>query len=70
MSAFVLEKLLIWNRCTSYFTIVFTEHVVFRKGDFANYNLEGWNDPDVLPHGIAAASAFAMGVVAWVLGMV
>lgn len=55
--------------CTSYFTIVFTEHVVFRKGDFANYNLEGWNDPNVLPHGIAAASAFAMGVVAWVLGM-
>ncbi|KAI0015424.1 permease for cytosine/purines, uracil, thiamine, allantoin-domain-containing protein [Xylariomycetidae sp. FL0641] len=56
--------------CTSYFIIIFTEHYVFRKGNFANYNLEGWNDPKVLPMGLAAAAAFSLGVVAWVMGMV
>ncbi|KIV86054.1 hypothetical protein PV11_01693 [Exophiala sideris] len=55
--------------CTSYFVILFTEHVVFRRRDFANYDLEGWNDPARLPHGIAAAVAFSLGVVAWVMGM-
>lgn len=55
--------------CTSYFLIVFEEHVFFRKRDFGNYDLEGWNDPKRLPHGIAAAVAFTLGVVAWTLGM-
>jgi len=55
--------------CTSYFVILFTEHVVFRHRDFANYDLDGWNDPARLPHGIAALTAFCLGVVAWVLGM-
>ncbi|KAL4402238.1 transmembrane transporter [Malassezia pachydermatis] len=45
------------------------EHVVFRKGSFANYDLEGWNDPDRLPHGIAAIVVFLVGVVCWVMGM-
>lgn len=52
--------------CTSYAVIVFSEHYVFRHGNFANYDLEGWNDPAVLPKGLAAGFAFAMGVVAWV----
>ena len=56
--------------CTSYFVIVFTEHWLFRKGDFANYNLEGWNDPNVVPIGLAAGAAFGLGVIAWVMGMV
>ncbi|KAF2716546.1 purine-cytosine permease FCY21 [Polychaeton citri CBS 116435] len=56
--------------CTSYFVILFIEHYYFRKGNFANYDLEGWNDPHVLPHGIGAATAFLLGVVAWVMGMV
>ena len=56
--------------CTSYFVIVFSEHYFFRKGNFGNYNLEGWNNPKVVPMGLAAATAFALGVVAWVLGMV
>ena len=56
--------------CTSYFVIVFTEHFVFRKGNFANYDLEGWNDPSKLPLGIAAMTAFSFGVIAWVMGMV
>lgn len=50
--------------------IIFTEHYVFRKGNFANYDLDGWNDPKRLPIGIAAFTAFMLGVVAWVLGMV
>ncbi|KAI1324794.1 permease for cytosine/purines, uracil, thiamine, allantoin-domain-containing protein [Xylariaceae sp. FL0255] len=54
---------------TSYFVIVFSEHMIFRKGNFANYDLEGWNDPERLPHGFAAASAFLIGVVGWVVGM-
>ena len=56
--------------CTSYFVIVFSEHYVFRRGDFANYDLEGWNDPAKLPMGIAGFTAFGLGVVVWVLGMV
>ncbi|KAK3714811.1 hypothetical protein LTR37_007546 [Vermiconidia calcicola] len=55
--------------CTSYFVIVFSEHYYFRKGNFRNYNLEGWNDPKVLPMGLAAGTAFALGVIAWVMGM-
>ncbi|OCT50231.1 Purine-cytosine permease FCY21 [Cladophialophora carrionii] len=56
--------------CTSYFVILFSEHVVFRKRDFANYDLDGWNDPTRLPLGVAAGTAFALGIVAWVMGMV
>jgi len=56
--------------CTSYFVIVFSEHYIFRKGDFNNYNLEAWNDPKKLPMGIAAAIAFSLGIIAWVMGMV
>ena len=55
--------------CTSYAVILFIEHVFFRKRDFANYDLEAWNDPSRLPHGIAAAVSFCLGVVVWVMGM-
>lgn len=48
--------------CTSYFVIVFSEHYVFRKGNYMNYNLQGWNDPKVLPMGLAAGTAFGLGV--------
>lgn len=56
--------------CTSYFVILLEEHTIFRKRDFANYDLEGWNDRKRLPHGIAATTAFLLGVVAWCMGMV
>lgn len=56
--------------CTSYFVILFSEHVFFRKRNFANYDLDGWNDPARLPHGIAALTAFGLGIVAWCMGMV
>lgn len=56
--------------CTSYFVILFSEFYIFRKGSFANYNLEGWNDPKVLPMGLAAGTSFGLGVIVWVMGMV
>ncbi|RMY78267.1 hypothetical protein D0863_00757 [Hortaea werneckii] len=56
--------------CTSYFVILFCEHYIFRKGNFANYDLEGWNDPKKLPVGVAAFCAFALGVVMWIMGLV
>ncbi|KAI6799223.1 hypothetical protein KC367_g2545 [Hortaea werneckii] len=56
--------------CTSYFVILFCEHYIFRKGNFANYDLEGWNDPKRLPVGVAAFCAFALGVVMWIMGLV
>jgi purine-cytosine permease-like protein len=73
--------------CSSYFVIVISEHMIFRKvsrnqtmssltlftdfikGKISNYNLEGWNDPKILPVGLAAATAFLFGVVAFVMGM-
>ncbi|KAK3115967.1 hypothetical protein LTR53_004139, partial [Teratosphaeriaceae sp. CCFEE 6253] len=56
--------------CTSYFVIVFSEHYIFRKGNFANYDLAAWNTPERLPLGIAAFSAFALGIIMWCMGMV
>jgi purine-cytosine permease-like protein len=38
--------------------------------NFDNYDLDAWNDPKRLPIGIAAATAFAIGIIAWVMGMV
>ncbi len=55
---------------TQYFVILFSEHVIFRKANFANYDLEGWNDPKRLPLGLAAGASFAIGIIAWVMGMV
>lgn len=55
---------------TSYFVILFSEHYVFRKGNFENYDLDGWDDPKRLPNGFAALVAFLLGMVAWVMGMV
>ncbi|KAF7318258.1 hypothetical protein HMN09_00334300 [Mycena chlorophos] len=54
---------------TVFFVIIFSEHMIFRKGDIANYNLEGWDDPSVIPVGLAALTAFLCGVGAFVVGM-
>lgn len=61
--------LLLGYWCTSYASIIFMEHVIFRKANFANYDLNGYNDPKRLPHGIAAGTVFLVGVVCWVMGM-
>lgn len=55
---------------TVFFVIIFTEHMLFRKGKIENYDLDGWNDPARLPHGIAAFCAFVCGVISFVMGMV
>ncbi|KAL1303004.1 hypothetical protein AAFC00_003320 [Neodothiora populina] len=55
---------------TSFFAILWIEHYVFRKGKTENYDLDGWNDPKRLPHGLAALVAFLVGVVGWCMGMV
>jgi len=57
-----------WN--TSFFVIVFTEHHLFRRGNLMNYNLEVWNTQSKMPIGVAGLTAFLLGIVGWVLGMV
>jgi purine-cytosine permease-like protein len=47
---------------TSFFVIIFIEHYMFRKGDFANYQLESWNDPSNMPIGWAGGLAFGLGI--------
>jgi len=36
------------------------EHLYFRKGDFAQYDLQSWNVPSKLPLGAAALMASAL----------
>ena len=57
-----------WN--TAFFVIVFTEHYLFRKGNFLNYDLDVWNTPAKMPIGIAGLVAFLLGIVGCILGMV
>ena len=57
-----------WN--TVFFVILFTEHYLFRKGNINNYNLEVWNTPSKMPIGIAGLTAFLLGIVGCILGMV
>src|SRR5271155_5620303 len=52
-----------------YTTMVLEEHLIFRKGSFFNYNLEGWNDKFKLPYGYASMTAFCFGIMGVVLGM-
>ena len=48
--------------------ISLSEHFVFRRG-MRGYKPEQYDFPELLPPGIAAISAFAVGVVGVVLGM-
>lgn len=52
-----------------YCTIMLEEHLIFRKGDFANWNLEDIDRPSKLPFGAASFGALALGWVGAVLGM-
>jgi len=58
-----------WN--TSLFVIVAWEHYVIRKGHlgYQGYDLEGWNDPKVIPVGIAGLFAFLCGWAGAIVGM-
>jgi purine-cytosine permease-like protein len=48
---------------------IFTEHLYFRKRNFANYNVQAWNVPSQLPLGAAALGASVMGFSLAILGM-
>lgn len=52
-----------------YATILIEEHLIFRKGLWADYNPDDYDSPSYLPWGLAAAFASALGVVGAVLGM-
>ncbi|OTB15005.1 hypothetical protein K445DRAFT_301601 [Daldinia sp. EC12] len=54
---------------TAVFVCLFTEHYLFRRGSFENYNLDNWNNRSMLPAGCAGGLAFAFGIVGAVLGM-
>lgn len=54
---------------TAYFTIVFSEHVIFRGSNLNNYDLDAWDTPDRLPPGCAGLFAFLCGAVGWIIGM-
>lgn len=45
--------------CSAFAAILLVEHLYFRSGRFANYDINSWNVPGKLPPGIAAlASGF------------
>ncbi len=52
-----------------YVTVVLEEHFIFRKGNFANYDLEAWNHSSMMPIGWAAMIAGCFGVAGAVVGM-
>ncbi|KAK5661466.1 hypothetical protein OQA88_11367 [Cercophora sp. LCS_1] len=57
---------------TGFFVIMFCEHYAFRKGwtrGVELYDLEAWNDPELLPVGYAGGLAFVVGLVGAILGM-
>lgn len=58
-----------WN--TSFFVILSAEHYLYRGGyyGFQGYNLDAWNNPELLPLGWAGGFAFAAGVMGAVVGM-
>lgn len=45
----------IWS--AAWAAIITVEHLVIRKGDFANYKVGDWNVPGALPTGLAAIGA-------------
>ncbi|KAK4687714.1 hypothetical protein P7C73_g2403, partial [Tremellales sp. Uapishka_1] len=53
-----------------YVTIVLEEHFIFRKGDYANYNVaEAWNQRTMVPVGYAAVFAGCCGAAGAAVGM-
>ncbi|OTA99396.1 hypothetical protein M426DRAFT_325155 [Hypoxylon sp. CI-4A] len=46
-----------------------TEHLIFRRASFSRYAPEDYAEPSRLPPGLAAVTAFALGVMGAVLGM-
>ncbi|KAK4698285.1 hypothetical protein P7C70_g7995, partial [Phenoliferia sp. Uapishka_3] len=54
----------------SIFTTIFIlEHLVFRRANFTNYDVSHWNEPGLLPVGIAAVFSSIVGAALAVLSM-
>lgn len=47
---------------SAYGAIILLEHFIFRRNNFASYDIAQWNQPRQLPTGIAALAAGAMSV--------
>ncbi|CCF60697.1 hypothetical protein KAFR_0L00890 [Kazachstania africana CBS 2517] len=52
-----------------YISMSLAEHLIFRKNDFRNYNVEDWNNWDKLPIGIAGTAGLIVGAFGVALGM-
>ncbi|ODQ64018.1 hypothetical protein NADFUDRAFT_43658 [Nadsonia fulvescens var. elongata DSM 6958] len=52
-----------------YQSISLSEHSIYRKGKLENYEIESWEDPDVLPISISALFAFACSCAGAAVGM-
>lgn len=55
--------------CAIYITLISSEHVIHRKGEYNSYVVEDWNNPRKLPLGIASALAFFISCFGVALGM-
>jgi purine-cytosine permease-like protein len=58
-SSNMLSLLGYYDTCMS--VILFIEDCCFRGGNFANYDLEGWDTPSRLPIGLGGGFAFLCG---------
>lgn len=67
----LLETLLVLLSYWSiiYITILAQEHLIFRKGSFANYTWSEVDCPDLLPKGFASGLSLCFGIVGAILGM-
>ncbi|SMN19945.1 similar to Saccharomyces cerevisiae YER056C FCY2 Purine-cytosine permease, mediates purine (adenine, guanine, and hypoxanthine) and cytosine accumulation [Maudiozyma saulgeensis] len=52
-----------------YTAIALSEHFIYRKNSFRNYNIEDWNDSSKLPIGIAGTAALIVAAFGVALGM-
>ena len=57
---FVVIDQRINNVSGTWVSAICVEHLYFRKGDFASYDVQAWNVPSRLPLGAAALSACAL----------
>lgn len=52
-----------------YIAVYMTEHLLFRRGSFAAYDLTAYDDPARLPPGFAAFGAGCVGAVGAIVGL-
>jgi len=69
-----IDSLVTFMSLLSYFLAMYTivvieEHLIFRKRNWKNYDLDGWNNKLVLPLGYAGGAAFCCGMAGVPTGM-